>query len=1290
MTFYSRWFFLCVSATLVAVLPSMRATPEESGIAILMDSFPSEPGHANPDLLSSALQNAGEYVSFVSGDELADAAAFNSDRYRLIVLPYGHFFPAKACDNFLAFLRAGGDFISTGGYAFDELVIKYEGRWIGRQEALRHARPVVDIGEADQDYLIGEWYAPEAEGEAHRRWSGKGAGVKLAARAGKAYTLEASLYAHPGTSGFGKRLLVNGRQVAEIPSTGEQVLRIPLPDDVTKGRDFAEVVFDVDLWRPADLEGSPDPRALGVKVDRVALVCDDGGAEYVDLSVFQRNMNMRRGKANDFLEWEPEQLGVFDAGYRLERGDSIRLAAEQCILPKWRSRRGPVEGWAASGTTGSHWYWTTPTDRSRLIPLLETHDACGRFVGNAGALMVNYLEPYRGSVWAYFGVENNDVFAGRAGERLLASLAAVTSRGLFLQEARPSKACYRQGDDVEILAAVSNFRKEKRRVEIVVGVKEESEKHVIGAKREMDLEALETRQISVPWRPESFGDDYYTVEVKLLFDGESIDCQKTAFYAWNDAVVVGGMPISYSENVLRDDGQPRFLVGAQSFYAQKTVSSNDPLSVERDFREMADMGIHLSRSFTRVKDLPFIDALVMASQRHRVAFFLEGVASLTVDSQEHAADIEYARSIAERYADVPGLMIDIRNEPTFYPGPNEKMDVAFRQYLKGLYPNDEALRSSWAGELTANETLSTTKCTWPTSEWTSIRSRDTYRFFIEREKGWVDSVTGCIKAKDPDRLVSVGYLPWWPEMVMDAATTSEALDFTNRHWYDRFENIREHDAQFVQTDRRYCGKAPSVGEFGSKTFPTFEETHANYDTREEQELRYLHIGHYALGLGGIFVSNWHWRDPVSNVFPFGLVHADWTPKPVAKVYRAMSLLFSTLKPRYVSPEVFLVLPDESRLGGGSGRIFQAVERSALGLMGAHIRFGTINEWDLARLPDAARFLILPSPFALSDEGYSLLRTFVEKGGTLYVSGDFSFDENRHRTKVNRLEEFASVKFLKERYPDVQVEKGTKGTVRYAAGFEYEGCPAIDIEPNDGAEVLATFGDRPVAVCSPIGGGKVVFSTDPAEFFENAPLHAIYDLAAKRADVAREFLEPASPDLNVFRLPLEEAGEALIVANNSKETVTARVRTSAHEYRLPVAAQRQAAVVEYGGKLVALEAQGAVWRDGKPVFEASGHFFLVSLDEADLSVSLARALVMLETGRCTIPSIDTEIEAGEVSSREWHAWTCLSPREGRLEVPEGVVGDLILLADSGKVAAARDRLARLLSQRNSKIDQFSIR
>jgi len=1257
-------------------------------IAILRDSFPAACSHADPEKLARILRQAHDVsqsydVDFISADQLADPASFNAERYWLVILPYGSYFPAAARDNFLAYLRAGGDFLSTGGYAFDSPVIRWKDHWLTAEDALRTIPThEVNVGsDGDRIYLTGKWNAPEpwGDGNGTKRWSGKSAGLRLTVDPAKRYTLSIQLATNPAAAAFKRRILINGKPVLDIPATVSDDLKLHLGPDQFAGRRELDLTFDCDLWKPKDITNSSDTRLLGVAVGQVRLIPDGPAEPQPDLSPLSKPINMRHGKGGDFLEWKEEQLGVFDAGYPLTDGKSISPASDQHIVPLSYSLKGSFEGMAAAGTTGSAWYWNSPADRSRLIPLLETRDEFGRFRGNAGSLMINTLPPYRGSIWAYFGIDNRDIFSAPDGVKLFLSVVNGMKRGQFLHDLHTSYACYRQGEEVSLQVNASDLGKASASDKILITISDESGRIVFTSDTDVVLGAGETKEVTMSWRPTHFDDDFYTIKADLIRGDEVTDTLRAGFYVWNEDTLHRGMDLTYSGNYLRDSGKPRFMLGSEPFYSLNTTAGVTALDIERDFTQLADLGLHVARVFTysdsEVKRR-FADALVMAAQRHRVNFFLTGVAPIR-GYLEHPDEVRpLATANGQRYRGVLGMMLDFENEPNSGAEYQPMRDARFNDYLKKVYGTTDALRAAWGDELGSDEEIGRIKMGWMTADWTSIRSRDIYRFIISEGSRWTSEIAGAVKAEDPSRLCSVGYLQGggnW--MTMDPAATSDGLDFINRHWYGNISDLSEYDAEFAMSDRRYCGKSPSTGEFGSKTFPTFAETGHNYDTVEQQEERFLHIGHYCLALGGIFESNWHFRDPGSYIFPYGIVYSDWTLKPVAKVCRAMSMLFSDLRPRYVEPDVYLVLPDESRFGGGCDTIRDAIKRAANALIASRIRFGSIGEWKLGQLPKSARLLILPSPFALSDTGYNHLREFVKGGGVLYISGDFSYDENRCRTKTSRLEELAGIRFIRERYPNICPSYATREAISYEGGPSYIGNPSIEFEPTSDACVVAQSGEKPVAVLREFGSGAVIFSADPAEFGSDAPLSTIYTLAADIINIKPEQASPVSAEINIFRIPLE-GGEAVMVGNLSGKSVRVKVDLGGHTYSAAVASNRQAMLVSRADRLIGLEAQGDVYRDGKLLASAQHHFFAVSLDGKDLGVSRQIAFTGLSAGRYSLNCKGLVAEAGEVRNGKWQPLKYLG---SDLKAPDSLAGDVILLASHGSVIQARQKITSLLTQ-----------
>ena len=95
---------------------------------------------SNPQTLATIIREAGIKTTLLSTEELADPTTFHAGRFDLLVVPTGQTFPAIARRNFIEFLRQGGAFVATGGYAFNDLVRKVDGRWRPEVDVVREAR----------------------------------------------------------------------------------------------------------------------------------------------------------------------------------------------------------------------------------------------------------------------------------------------------------------------------------------------------------------------------------------------------------------------------------------------------------------------------------------------------------------------------------------------------------------------------------------------------------------------------------------------------------------------------------------------------------------------------------------------------------------------------------------------------------------------------------------------------------------------------------------------------------------------------------------------------------------------------------------------------------------------------------------------------------------------------------------------------------------------------------------------------------------------------------------------
>lgn len=142
---------------------------------------------------------------------------------------------------------------------------------------------LVDVGGRDDRFLMGAWHAPEgAHGGAASgsfRWTAGDARVLIPTPAGESPLVVEVDLEIPAAAGQ-VSVSVNGVPVAAPMSEGG-ALSVQVPEALVGDRTTLVVGIESDTWRPSELMGAQDDRALGVQVRSVA-ARRDAEAEPVD------------------------------------------------------------------------------------------------------------------------------------------------------------------------------------------------------------------------------------------------------------------------------------------------------------------------------------------------------------------------------------------------------------------------------------------------------------------------------------------------------------------------------------------------------------------------------------------------------------------------------------------------------------------------------------------------------------------------------------------------------------------------------------------------------------------------------------------------------------------------------------------------------------------------------------------------------------------------------------------------------------------------------------------------
>ncbi|MBN1345764.1 MAG: cellulase family glycosylhydrolase [Phycisphaerae bacterium] len=890
-------------------------------------------------------------------------------------------------------------------------------------------------------------------------------------------------------------------------------------------------------------------------------------------------INTRYGRPGDAMGFEKTQIGMFDPSYQFERVARAEIAGQKLTAP--------LEGYVACITdpTGSPVYGKA---HLRFIPLGETFDRLGRPRGPLGGLAHHFAGPYAGSSWAFFGVENRDLFAPDAlPPALITTLAKRLVDQVYLYGLTTDLACYRDGEGVKIRVSVAHRGRSTASGQLRITIDD-------ALIREQSLQIApdegKSKPIEATWKPGAFGKDYYVVRATLTLPYHT-DVAENAFCAWKDSVVQKGPKIDLKDNAFRVNGRPAYLTGTNQTGRMWLAEYEDPLVWAKDFAGMRDQGmtlwriLHFSAVMDRsdplalAKEIPEkvvreTDAIVQLAQKHGVAVFLtlHDWMPVELSDEQLAAQAKWNAFWAGRYKDVPGMLYDVQNEPSVGLPDWPHVRAEWERMLTERYGGIAAAAKRWGVDPSDPSVLAAQAAG---RKWTDLKAVDVEHFRVHMLNRWIKANVEPIHRADPDALATVGFLQGMRPA--DKVLGAKYVDFANMHSY---LPLRSFPVDFKILDRRVVGKTLTLGEFGQREAHDARTFGQTGDLPIESIQRYMVYNHYVLGMGGAFTASWCWRDMPDCIFPWGMVRPDHLPKPVMLAYRNFTLLTRFMEPRYEPPVVWLILPDANRLGGRWHEINDAVSRTIDALLGLRVDYGVLREEDVAGLPQTKPLvLIWPMPYCPNDATVAAVRKHVEAGGSLYVSGDVAFDDARKPTKTARLAELGLQQVT--HVPPLPVKQ--QGEVRQTR----------------------------------LGAGEITFVPWPVELTTPEAVRSGLKSFLDTARAPRIPIEPEHPDLHAFT---RKSADGTIVhsAVNHGQARAITITTTSGPIRLSLGAPGYGLVaVSKDRQLTLLQAQGPVQRGDKPMIDTDTDVVLVSMDARDVAESAQLLLMPSQPGSVAV-------------------------------------------------------------------------
>lgn len=1261
--------------------------PSEKGnVAVFKDDVPAaEDGiFSDPDYLAELLVKAGYLVSFLTGRDLSLPELLRPELFDLVVLPYGPRFPSEAAEAFRAYLQNGGRFLSMGGYAFDEPYFLDQGP------------------EVTEMLGVGGFEQP-GEGEMPLGWFhtlGEMPGLVMRRDTKVKCTGEASLYiAAPDNlpvTWFIARCRIDkpNPSLRYLLTSKVLVRNIHNGLGAYMGVDFYRangerisfvqtgMVKQTDTWESLSLAFGIPPGTDHMTVNAILYSHGEAWFDDFELRPEPTSINARHATPKDMLHISEDQIPVFDPSFRLRRVKEVRAAEGQQVVPASVKIAEPVEGYAAVALWGQNTA-VNPQPYSRWIPLLRTYDEYGHLQGTVGAALFHHAGPWKGSAWAFFGATNRDLFrrGDAQGSRVLLGTVEHLLRGAYLSLPEPTRMCYRDGEQIGASVLVANAGETPTRLQVTVEVRETGGKHVGEAlSKPVVLDPGAQQIVEFQWPELKLARDLYEIRFYLTEGKQAVDEVSTGFVIWRKDVVAKGPDVHWENNCFRIGDKPaHLLVGTNQTGVVLGPWWENPLAWERELKQMRDWGLRVLRVLhisafagdlekPEEKFLRRMDALVYMCQRQGIVLFPcmhDWLGGIALPEEVLQRESRFAQILAERYEDVPGIIIDVENEASVGANDVPELRAMFNHFLRGLYGDDEAtLRATW-GE---NAKFGEVPYNWPPNPtgWQDLRWLDFNLFRRRLVERWLKANVEAMRAVNERHPITNEYylIPGG-----DAGEANKYCDFVNVHAYGAWP-----PSQIKYYDHSAEGMGFAVGEFGARSHPSMAGGGWGWSPEPETRRQFLRLPNITLGGTGSLVCSWDWKDMESCIFPWGLVYpCDLTPKGQFYAYRAASHVLSQVRLDYADPRVYVLVADMNELGTRDPQNWQPALRCIDMLLRCGVPFGVLHDTNLTKLPAAARLVFYPCPFTMTDDTHARLEEFVRKGGILYVSGEVSYDERRQRTKTTRLETLCGVRDSGVVYlPDAQPEERTTAqpvaAARQAGLAGFPAVPCVKVTPTT-AEVLASLGDgQPVLLLNKLGAGQVFFCTDPFEYHAETTDKGLYAYILSQTGIQQ--MKVGGENVMVM-LPPQGTGGIVVLYHDAAEGETvaevssARVRLTARNWGMAAWDDRQ--------QVYALEGVGRV---------AAGEFECVS-DETSPLLIAAQGGSMETTKRYSLVVVPLDKEPydrltvkirrpdlrnlsgayGEYADGQWRQLGKVAVRQpGRdgywvLEVPAGLICDL---------------------------------
>jgi hypothetical protein len=1010
-----------------------------------------------PETFERVFKEQGIPTARLSADQVCDPAAFNADLYDLLVTPMGASYPAAGKEALVAFLKRGGDLFCTGGYAFDALFVRQDGKWVPQDDLLKAARaqaadPAVSLLPNGGFENGGEGWFPIPGNEctlvSEPGCTGTACGqaANTAAEGGCAWRTVLPVES-------GKTYLV-GARIKTGPVQGSGYAFMAVYQYAADGKilhftDFIQKQQAADWQR---YETMVDVVPGATRVEFSAGFFRASGTAWIDdvtCAPIPREVriNAHYGKPEDGLIVEPDQLMMFSPDQRYEgvMADA-RTPLADC-------------GYEATAQLGGTARWS-------LLDWAYSND--GKAPAARVALVHHFGGLFSGSTWVLAGVDKTDFFADGAQDTLLARAAGTLKKGVYLRGIETNHSFYRHGEPVAITVRLSNASRVPRWQNLLCVVS-------AGMPAERKNEGLGSELAAVAPGEDLLRQYFWTVpqgdlhkpmawvqlgeavqglrqhdpnflETPLCIEHECISNKwRVQLRAQDNAYFLQ----SRSDRSGSECKHGTCLFGTDT-YANMFSSPNQTIAAWGG--TLGDLSAMRSHGLDMFENLQFtpenytysdrqwrqLDALIQTAQDNEL-IYMAGLLvgqDVAVSDEELEKQAAMCATFAQRYKEVRGLIYYLNGDFQLKMKDLPDLRREWNALLGERYGSDAAARVAWKEIIPADDG-SLPVADRAAQSWYDPKARDVAEFKMRLMRRWVNRLCDAIHAvdkKDAPTSLDRGDPPpsaykqhpitaeYYQRTYngIDLRLTMEPMDAANFGYFDMPKrDMAKLMATIKWNDMRLADKMVNIGEFGVKTHDAWtpERGGMSYHLRrtsEEYDQLVWWVVHSALSMGVSKIQNWCWSDDPDRIFPWGLCYNNpLRPKPVLELYSALRKAAEHVRIDYTPADTVFVMPDSWRTGAPEDFSHNTLINAHECLLAVNVPYDTANEAHLDRLlQKPPKWVVMPMAYAMSDAMLDKVRALAEAGSLVYLSGDLSIGPDGTR-KPERLESLCGVKFESE-------------------------------------------------------------------------------------------------------------------------------------------------------------------------------------------------------------------------------------------------------------------------------------